>query len=852
MGYAPKAADVANYMKTAAQSTHDRTADEGWGHGFMKLPCPSQKVGLLLSSTTKYGDWEASDCDSEEYISRKSDYYSFKIQSRSKVQVELDSPNYHGWVRFTEGPHHRRTNHKGVGYLNNNTSADSNSLPAGVHTVEVTTYHRNTSFSSSQDSYTLKLTILPTTATTSVLSPGGSTTLTAGGSASLTLAFEDLTSGQSYRVDAVSNNNRIGFDQSCGNSTSEPFTPGSTTHQLSLVVYACSASNARSDDPDDIDTSGGPTPRSERAITTTSRTPISNISLSLYQTGIQDSLHTTYHQVSVAGAQGPNLPPAPSSVSAGSASRTSINVSWSAVARATKYRVQSRQGRSGEWVTKTSNAAGTSYRVRGLSCGRIYYFRVAAYGDGDTYDAAWGPYTSTPYSTSTNQCQLSPIFVPSSFSFGVPEDASAGDVVGTLTARDPDGSDSALRYSITSGNADGKFAIDAVTGVITLTGDITSDTPATSQLTARVQDSQGLTDSATVRIRVLKVIPMFSAMDYELHVVEGASVGQEVGTIVAMDPDAADNLLRYSITDGNSAGKFALDTTTGVITLARAIGEEDPTTYTLTMRVTDRDNRTDTATVVVLVVMPVEVELRQRFLTGAEDTEGNTVRIEVISWDRPGRNLVFPLVVEHERGASAADYSGIPETMFVPATEHIGFFDFTITDDTARDAGERIKVTLAELPVGVSVEHQFDDDTVVTIRDNDGHSDRVIWSTTLTVGDHGGYLGFSDPSLGQPGGGDPAGTLSSNQFTWNGTTYRVTDLLNNPYRHSGYLGLDLTSPLTTGDYGNLTLRFDGMALKVSDREYPDALNSRQWSWDFVATEWSVGEEVLVELTYRRP
>ena len=81
----------------------------------------------------------------------------------------------------------------------------------------------------------------------------------------------------------------------------------------------------------------------------------------------------------------------------------------------------------------------------------------------------------------------------------------------------------------------------------------------------------------------------------------------------------------------------------------------------------------------------------------------------------------------------------------------------------------------------------------------------------------------------------------------------MTDLLNNPYRHSGYLGLDLSAPLTTGDYGNLTLRFDGMALKVSDRDVPPSPSeSRQWWWYFVATEWSVGDEVLVELTYRRP
>ena len=346
-----------------------------------------------------------------------------------------------------------------------------------------------------------------------------------------------------------------------------------------------------------------------------------------------------------------SVPPAPSSVSAGSPSRSSINVSWSAVPNATKYRVQYRRGSSGDWETETGDATGTSYRVRGLSCGTSYQFRVAAYGDGDNYAAAWGSYSSPTSSVSTNSCRLNPIFDPSSFSFGVPEDASSGDVVGTLTARDPDGADSLMRYSITGGNSDGRFAINSVTGVITLTENVTSSTPTSFQLTVLVRDAQGLTDTATVRVRVLKVIPMFSAMDYEFHVLEGSSVDQEVGTVVAMDPDAADNLLRYSITDGNAAGKFALDSVTGVITLARTIGAEEPTSYSLTVQVTDLDNRTDTATVVVLVVTPVEILLRERFLTGTEDADGNTVRIEAFSWELPGRNLVFPLVVEHQWGA---------------------------------------------------------------------------------------------------------------------------------------------------------------------------------------------------------
>ena len=52
----------------------------------------------------------------------------------------------------------------------------------------------------------------------------------------------------------------------------------------------------------------------------------------------------------------------------------------------------------------------------------------------------------------------------------------------------------------------------------------------------------------------------------------------------------------------------------------------------------------------------------------------------------------------------------------IPADEHSTFFDITITDDTVRDAGERIKVSLDDIPVGVSFDHEFDKSTVVPIR----------------------------------------------------------------------------------------------------------------------------------------
>ena len=105
--------------------------------------------------------------------------------------------------------------------------------------------------------------------------------------------------------------------------------------------------------------------------------------------------------------------PAPTSVSAGSATRSSINVSWSAVTNATKYQLQYRVGSLGAWRTATSSATSTSHTVSGLDCGTTYQFRVAAYGDGTNFASQWGAWSSA-YGRTSSCLSLAP--APSSFS----------------------------------------------------------------------------------------------------------------------------------------------------------------------------------------------------------------------------------------------------------------------------------------------------------------------------------------------------------------------------------------------------------------------------------------------------
>jgi len=90
------------------------------------------------------------------------------------------------------------------------------------------------------------------------------------------------------------------------------------------------------------------------------------------------------------------------------------------------------------------------------------------------------------------------------FNFGpINENQGAGVFVGSVTATDVDATD-VVRYSITSGNASGLFAIDELTGAITTTGALNFEAVSSYALTTQARDrvTGGLTDTATVNVSV--------------------------------------------------------------------------------------------------------------------------------------------------------------------------------------------------------------------------------------------------------------------------------------------------------------------------------------------------------------
>ncbi|MBC8876496.1 MAG: cadherin domain-containing protein [Planctomycetes bacterium] len=185
--------------------------------------------------------------------------------------------------------------------------------------------------------------------------------------------------------------------------------------------------------------------------------------------------------------------------------------------------------------------------------------------------------------------------------FGLVENSANGTSVGLVTANDPDAGDS-LVFSITGGNTGGAFAIDSVTGEITVANSAVLDLDTTPRfdLTVEARDTSGLTDDALVTINLTGINEAPTVSDASFGITENSANGTAVGMVSASDPDAGDTVT-YAITGGNTSGAFAIDSVTGEISVANnaALDFETIPAFDLTIVVQDGGGLTDTGNVTI-------------------------------------------------------------------------------------------------------------------------------------------------------------------------------------------------------------------------------------------------------------
>ncbi|WP_420797151.1 cadherin repeat domain-containing protein [Aquabacterium soli] len=183
----------------------------------------------------------------------------------------------------------------------------------------------------------------------------------------------------------------------------------------------------------------------------------------------------------------------------------------------------------------------------------------------------------------------------------VSEDAVDGSLVGiTAQASDADATNNTVTYTL-SDNAGGRFAIDATTGVVTVANSALLDyeTAASHTITVLASSSDGSTSSQSFTIDILDVneYDVGAVGDVDAtpnQVAENAATGTAVGvTARAVDADGTNHTVTYSLSD-NAGGRFTIDATTGVVTVANGslLDFEADASHDITVVATSSDGST--------------------------------------------------------------------------------------------------------------------------------------------------------------------------------------------------------------------------------------------------------------------
>ena len=181
----------------------------------------------------------------------------------------------------------------------------------------------------------------------------------------------------------------------------------------------------------------------------------------------------------------------------------------------------------------------------------------------------------------------------------VKENAAAGTVVGVLSAVDPDGSASALKYTVKNSDF---FTTSGNKLVVKKGADY--ETAKSHTIEVEVRDADGNTAVKTFTINVTDVNEKpFDLKISKSKVKENVKVGTVVGTISASDVDAGDKV-SYSLAAGSSKSfKIVGDK----LVVAKALDYETLKSHSVTLVATDKGGLSVTRTINIGVTDVVDV-----------------------------------------------------------------------------------------------------------------------------------------------------------------------------------------------------------------------------------------------------
>ncbi|MCG8504601.1 MAG: cadherin domain-containing protein [Sphingomonadales bacterium] len=237
-----------------------------------------------------------------------------------------------------------------------------------------------------------------------------------------------------------------------------------------------------------------------------------------------------------------------------------------------------------------------------------------------------------------NQVNDAPVLSATLYNFGgptgIPDSVGVGHDVGSISATDVDtGTLGTKRYyfwngsTISGTSSDGRFKINATTGLIEVNGalDFGSTAGGFYNYEVVVRDnfngashlSGYLQDTADVKIKIEEVNTAPVILGFKdqsngtitsVTMDENPQFGAFVARVDGEDPDTGPNGdLTYSILSGNDGNAFSINSSTGEITINTGLDYETQTSYTLTVQATDGGNPSLSSTPHTLDINVVDV-----------------------------------------------------------------------------------------------------------------------------------------------------------------------------------------------------------------------------------------------------
>ncbi|UZR98500.1 cadherin domain-containing protein [Chondrinema litorale] len=202
--------------------------------------------------------------------------------------------------------------------------------------------------------------------------------------------------------------------------------------------------------------------------------------------------------------------------------------------------------------------------------------------------------------------------------FTINENSANGTPVGTIQATDQE--EETLNFSITNGNTDDAFLLNATSGELTVnnTEALDFESNASFTLTINVSDKENTT-TVTVTITITDVnentAPTIENQQFSID--ENSEESTIIGTVAATD--AEDDALTFKITDGNAENVFSIDSLSGELSVSSsaALDYEVNPSFALTVEVSDGELTTSAEITILLNDVSPELFTTETEITDA-------------------------------------------------------------------------------------------------------------------------------------------------------------------------------------------------------------------------------------------